>query len=56
MKAKRLCKLCGKQPAKVPDRENPRFTRSGPIDEICLDCHAERLRSDLIRVVKCSGP
>ena len=48
----RLCKICARQLAQVPDRENPRWTRYGPVNEICLDCQEKRLRGDLTEIVK----
>ena len=47
----RLCKICARQLAQVPDRENPRWTRHGPVNEICLDCQEKRLRGDLTAIV-----
>jgi hypothetical protein len=41
-KPKRLCKLCRRRPAAVPDRERLR-----PFAEVCTECHAERLRGDV---------
>lgn len=41
--SKKMCEICGKKPATVPDRE-----RGGkPINRICSECHAERLRADI---------
>ena len=53
---KRLCKICHQEPAKVPDRFNIRYSRYGPINEICLLCLAERLRGDLNEILKMSRP
>ena len=39
----KLCKLCHKEPAEVPDRE--RMGR--PIKRVCRKCHADRLGGDL---------
>jgi hypothetical protein len=42
MKTKRKCKVCGKNPPAVPDRNNPKR-----FNEVCRQCHAGRLRGDL---------
>jgi len=39
---KKLCEICGKREAAVPDRN--RMGR--PIKRICIECNAERLRGD----------
>ena len=44
-----ICKLCRQRPATVPDRNRTasvRFRR-----EVCSDCHAERLRGDLLAII-----
>lgn len=43
-----ICKLCRERPAEVPDRNRPStmFRR-----EICRECHADRLRGDLVNVL-----
>jgi hypothetical protein len=47
MARKKVCKLCGKNPATVPDRNmQGRF-----IPEICSECHAKRLREDLKEIL-----
>lgn len=45
---KRMCILCGKNPAELPDRNAP----GRPIKKICRECHAERLRRDLEYIVR----
>ena len=45
--SKKMCEICGKNPAEVPDRE--RMGR--PINRICRECHAKRLREDMGVVV-----
>lgn len=45
--SKKMCEVCHKNPAEVPDRE--RMGR--PINRICLECHAKRLRGDMGVVV-----
>ena len=40
----RMCKLCRHRPAEVPDRE--RHSSVWRV-EVCLECHAERLKGDL---------
>lgn len=47
MKPKKLCKLCHKRPAEVPDRDSP----GRPIKAVCRECHVGRLTDDLVRVV-----
>jgi hypothetical protein len=51
------CYLCRTRPAAVPDRNQ--WTGGKFIKQICKECHASRLRGDLINVVgvhnkKCS--
>lgn len=41
--SKKLCILCHRRPAEVPDRE--RMER--PMKRVCRKCHAGRLRGDL---------
>lgn len=48
--AKKLCELCHKNYATLPDRE-----RGGsPVKRICSDCHAERLRGDMACILNAS--
>jgi hypothetical protein len=42
----RLCKICYKNPAAVPDRENLK-----PRKEVCRECHADRLRGDVVQIM-----
>jgi hypothetical protein len=43
-----LCILCNERPAVLPDRE-----RMGkPIKRVCRECHASRLRGDLVEILK----
>ena len=44
----RLCVVCNKRPAAVPDRNQ----MGRPILRVCRECHAERLRGDLAYVMK----
>ena len=44
----KMCELCKTRPATVPDRN----CMGRPINRVCSDCHAARLRGDLINVVK----
>lgn len=44
---KKMCEKCGVNPATVPDRE--RMGRL--INRLCKQCHAERLRGDLVRIM-----
>lgn len=43
----RLCIICKKRPAIVPDRE--RMGR--PIPRVCRECHAGKLRGDLEHIM-----
>lgn len=44
----RPCIICHTRPAEVPDR-----TRMGrPIKRVCRECHAERLRGDLEKILR----
>lgn len=43
----KLCIICRKQPALVPDRE--RMGR--PIKRICRECHAARLAGDVRKIL-----
>lgn len=43
----RLCVVCGKRPAEVPDRNRP----GRPVKRVCGPCHGARLLGDLRRVV-----
>jgi hypothetical protein len=47
MRKRKMCELCGKKPATVPDRE--RMGRL--INRVCSDCHAGRLRGDLHQIL-----
>jgi hypothetical protein len=46
MATKRLCKLCRQNPAQLPDRET-----MSPTKAVCRECHAARLRGDLIVIM-----
>jgi len=43
-----LCVICRSRKATVPDRE--RMGR--PVKRVCRECHTERLRRDLARVLE----
>jgi hypothetical protein len=43
MAKKKMCEICGANPATVPDRE--RIGRL--INRVCGSCHAARLRGDM---------
>ncbi len=49
--SKKMCEICGKNPAEVPDRE--RMGR--PINRICGECHAKRLKMDIQDLTKARG-
>ena len=42
-----MCIICKVNPATVPDRNT-----MSPQKKLCSACHSERLRSDLINIVK----
>jgi len=42
---KKLCVVCGKNEAMVPDRNRP----GRPIKRVCRQCHGARLADDLRR-------
>ncbi len=44
----KICILCNKNPAVVPDRER----MGSPIKRVCRECHSDRLRGDLIKIMK----
>jgi hypothetical protein len=44
----KLCELCHARRAAIPDRN--RMGR--PIKRICRECHAVRLRADLLKVLE----
>lgn len=44
----KLCIVCRVRPAAVPDRN--RMGR--PVKRVCRECHAERLRGDMQRVME----
>jgi len=46
--SKKMCEICGVNPATVPDRE--RMGR--PINRVCGECHGLRLRGDLKRILE----
>lgn len=43
---KKLCIICGKNEATIPDRNNFPSRKK----EICENCHLERLRNDMIAI------
>ena len=46
--AKKMCEICGENPATVPDRE-----RGGKlINRVCSSCHALRLAGDMKRITE----
>lgn len=46
--SRKLCEICQTSPATVPDRN-----RGGrPINRVCGQCHAARLKADLTRIIK----
>jgi hypothetical protein len=46
--AKKMCEICGKNPATVPDRERP----GRLINRICKSCHMLRLRGDMDHILE----
>jgi hypothetical protein len=47
MSKKPICRICHLNVATVPDRDIP----GRPIKRLCSECHAERLRGDLRRIL-----
>ena len=47
--AKKLCEVCRKNWASVPDRN--RMGR--PINRICTACHQDRLKEDIGNILQC---
>ena len=46
--AKKMCEICGKNAATVPDRE-----RAGRlVNRVCSPCHAKRLAGDMMRIME----
>ena len=43
------CCICHERPAAVPDRD--RYMGGRFVKQVCRECHAERLRGDLARVL-----
>ena len=48
MRKQKMCEICGKNPAAVPDRD--RMGR--PIKRICLECQRIRLAGDFARIME----
>lgn len=48
MAEKKLCILCGVGRREIPDRN----VMGRPIKKICRKCHSERLRGDMVKVLK----
>ena len=48
MNTKRKCVVCDARPAELPDRN--RMGR--PIKRVCRECHAARLRGDLVHILR----
>ena len=44
---KKLCKICHKNPAVIPDRNKFPARRN----EICIDCHSKRLKEDFLHIL-----
>jgi hypothetical protein len=49
--AKRPCIICRKNPAELPDRN----VMGRPIKRVCRECHADRLRGDMKRILERRG-
>lgn len=47
MKKVKMCELCGKEPASVPDRNRP----GRLINRICRKCHNSRLKGDMQNIL-----
>ena len=50
-KTKRMCRLCGKNPATVPDRGQ----MGSPRKAVCRPCHAIELADDLKIILNLEG-
>ncbi len=48
---KKMCEICGKNPATVPDRNRP----GRLVNRLCGECHAKRLRGDMRFVLGVQG-
>ena len=46
-KPKKLCIVCHERPPTVPDRNS----MGKPTKKVCSECHAERLRQDVVRII-----
>lgn len=46
---KKLCIVCNERPREVPDRN---CMPGRPIKRVCRQCHGERLRGDLNRILE----
>ncbi len=52
MEGKKLCVICFVGKREVPDR----VAMGRPIKKICRKCHLERLRGDMVNVLKANQP
>lgn len=43
----KMCKLCGKNPEAVPDRDTPSLAK-----RVCSECHANRIRDDMVKILE----
>lgn len=50
MKKVKLCIICGKNEATIPDRNQNNIGRL--INKICKYCHAERLKGDVQNILQ----
>lgn len=48
----KTCILCGKNPRELPDRN----IQGRPIKRVCRECHAGRLRGDIVTVLEANKP
>jgi hypothetical protein len=49
MSKKKMCEICGENPATVPDREK----MGRLINRVCGNCHSARLRGDIDYIMEC---
>jgi hypothetical protein len=49
MKKIKMCEICGKNPATIPDREQI----GRLINRVCGVCHSARLRGDMVHIMEC---
>ena len=46
--SKKMCEICGENPATVPDRDRP----GRLINRVCSRCHGLRLKGDMKKILE----